>query len=380
MDAETCIYAEKHFITTAVLRSLGALVSIVCVTLVLRAWCLMPQWRTLQNYINMNQILWGAVEISWWCVIQIVSFITCLHNTEESYENILCIHFPYYKLCIQMYKSINPSIATNHFEGCTERCVRDMRRMPKTKVCYFLYPFLDKNILENIWYVLLTSGVCWSFIAIMLAFFRLVLVKNKKISYEKRIVTIFALTMTATVSLFINVSWTYFIHRSNTKLLYNQIGDHVFYSLIASNYWTVIIIVSLALFIKIVVSVMSCCKTSMSRRRYNQIVSLVGVAVLGDTFIMLFVVIKHYQHFNDFGAAADNAAVYDGSVYIFDSYEVIVEYFANSNRTLDVVIDCIHMFRLVPLTVALLLNRSSREHWNRYRQRRERLLLARLKD
>lgn len=379
------MHAETYFISTLVVRSLGALVSIVCVTLVLRAWCLLPQWRTLQNYISMNQILWGAVEISWWCLLQMYSFITCLLNTKELYEKIKCQNSLPYILCmynVQNKKMCGNSIMCNNqfmHNRCLRNCVysNDLQRTAEATVCYGLYPFLDNPTLYNVWNVLLTSGVCWSFIAIMLALFRLVLVINKKISYEKRIVTVFALVITAVIGFLINVSDAFYVHRSDTTLLYVKIGENALKSLIASNYWSAIIIVSLALFLKIVVSVMSCCKKPMSKRRFNQIMSLVGVAVLGDIFVMIFIVIKLYQIFIFFRAVV---GTFNGFVelHALYSYKIIANYFRDNNRIIDIIVDCIHVFRLVPLTAALLLNRSSREHWNRYRQRRDRLLLARL--
>ncbi|CAH0586884.1 unnamed protein product [Chrysodeixis includens] len=45
----------------------GTVLSIVCTTVILMTWCLIPQWRTLQNYINLQQILCGTLYMCFFC-------------------------------------------------------------------------------------------------------------------------------------------------------------------------------------------------------------------------------------------------------------------------------------------------------------------------
>nr|XP_049703657.1 uncharacterized protein LOC126056099 [Helicoverpa armigera] len=41
----------------------GSVLSTVCVIVLLTTWCLLPKWRTLQNYISVNQVITGTVYL-----------------------------------------------------------------------------------------------------------------------------------------------------------------------------------------------------------------------------------------------------------------------------------------------------------------------------
>lgn len=42
---------------------IGSCLSIICVISLVTSWCLLPRWRTLQNYISINQIITATVHL-----------------------------------------------------------------------------------------------------------------------------------------------------------------------------------------------------------------------------------------------------------------------------------------------------------------------------
>lgn len=249
-----------------ILLTCGSFVSIMCLILLMSAWYLMPQWRSLQNYISVNQVLFGTLHLCW---------------------SATCYEF---------------SLDKSH-----------PRISYKTSIALFVLT------------------ICWSLNATMLAYLRLVLVFSGKISYEKRKVTVSTFIMAAIVLGWLEVSCN--IH-----------GKAMCFA-ISNMYVGLIMTVSMVIFGKIVFSVMSCCKKRIAVRRFRHVTALVGVAVLCDTFTICY-------YFSQ--AFLNNLDVF---------YYVLF-------------LDSLFAFRLIPKTIVILLNRSSREHWKAFWRRRNRLLLA----
>lgn len=246
---------------------LGSLVSTLCCILVLRAWYLMPHWRSVQNYISVNQILCGTAHIT----------IRILKGGFLNFTHLIVLEL------------ISVTYVVNFY---------------------------------------------WSYIAIMLAYFKLAWGLNETIRYEKRIVTVSAFGMTAIVKIVsLIIKYIYKSYKTKNKI------DPFTVLLIT------IITVSLGLFCRILVSTSSCVKKKISKRRLMSITSLIAVAIIVDFFGII-------------------------------SFMYNLFFLVKRNKCLWIVIEGLNAFRVVPLTIVTLLNKSSREHWQRYQQRRNRLLLS----
>ncbi|CAH0586885.1 unnamed protein product [Chrysodeixis includens] len=185
----------------------GTVLSILCVIIMLLAWCIIPQWRTLQNYISLNQILCGTIQM-------------CFINFQPFY------HYDLYWDVILSY--------------------------------YFM-----------------RIMIVWSLCSSLLAYLRLVFVYNGKISNGKTKATIFVLyvffVMTAIEQWLVGNLLTPNFNENGLSLL-------TIYLVVMSNS---------IVFIRIVLSVMSCCKKSVSKRNFSHVLSLVGVAVICDSVLVV---------------------------------------------------------------------------------------------
>ncbi|XP_050563164.1 uncharacterized protein LOC126912881 [Spodoptera frugiperda] len=240
----------------------GTVQSIVCVVLLVTTWCLLPQWRTLQNFISVNQVITGTLFIF---------ILTSLQFTDMPYE-----------------------------------------MMPLTH------------------YILITS-VCWSVSSSLLAYLRLVLVYVGKISCEKRKAVIFAY---GNAGIILGISLVIV-----PNLLFENYSffDHFLKILLAIHIY--MLVLNFIIFIRIVFSVLSCCKTKkMSKRKIKHVASLIGVAFICDSLLILI------------------------PVLLFFSISNVIYYL--------VVFFICH--RLVFQTMFVLFRRSTRLHWKLYINKRKR--------
>lgn len=237
------------------LATIAPLLSILCSIALWATWCIMPRWRTLQNYISVNQITTGALQLcSPWLII------------ENSY----------------------------------------------------LYAL----IFSDIW---LLVSIIWSFSSTLLAYFKLVLLNNDTLIIGKLNVSIFVYGLTFSIQITSLV----------TKYVYNI--EYLLRELVISFFVLLIITLMIVLLIRIIMSVMSCCKTAISTRNSRHVLSLIGVALICDTGTVLW---------------------------------LLLSLFPLSNNTF---MDCWYFLRLIPQTLFILFNASSRAHWKWYFNRRRRM-------
>lgn len=236
----------------------GVTLSTVCVISLWTAWYLMPRWRTLHNYISVNQITFGTLHLS--------SIIIMYDNDDPMYLNLI------------MISSVNLFLAV----------------------------------------------LVWSLSSTLLAYFKLVLIHNEKISNEKVNMTVFVYGLTFLINTLIYV----------VKILCNlEFGLAM--SRILPNLILIIVTLMIVLFIRIIISVMSCCKKKMSKRKVSHVVALLGVAIICDTGTVIWLFLA--------------------TIFL--------------NRSMELWF-CL---RLIPQTVFVLLNASSRAHWKWYFNKRRRM-------
>lgn len=181
--------------------------------------------------------------------------------------------------------------------------------------------------------VALTSGIVffatmsWSLASSLVAYFKLVLLHNRKLSNEKLIITLFVYGLTLIVFFIklVAVENVYDLEQLEVDCL----GLYLLY---------LILILKIALFISVITSVMSCCKKSMSQRKFGHVVALVGAALICDAGTMLWLFLILFLH--------------------------------------DDVMDAWFYNRMIPQAAFVLFNPSSRAHWRWYFNRRRRMNVA----
>lgn len=239
---------------TIIVSFTGSGLSVLCVFVLLITWYLLPQWRSLQNYICLNQIITGTV---FQCSFLII------------------IMFDY----------------------------------SETEISY---------------YVLIIS-VCWSLCSSMLAYLRLVLVYVGKISCEKRKATVFTYGIAGIIIGICDV------------LIPKLINLHVYFSIFPLLFMTII---NFFIFIRIIMSVLSCGKTPMSKRNIRHIISLIAVAFICDSLLIalfFFIILSSLLVQTVFGSI----------IFLFS-------------------------LKLIFQTLFVLLRTSTRMHWKLYLRKRER--------
>lgn len=243
---------ERILLLDVLLPLLGIILSIVCVIALWITWWILPRWRSLHNYINVQHITMGTLHM-------------------------ICI-------CLM--------------EDDGERT---------------LFMILTSGII-----FLITMG--WSLASSLLAYFKLVLFYNMKISNEKLLITQFVYGLTITIKV---------IKFVTSDLLDIEHEALDLYPLF------LILMLKIALFVSVIISVLSCCKKSMSQRKFGHVVALVGAALICDagTIVGIFL------------------------IAFFDD-DVMNAWFYN---------------RMIPQAALVLLNPSSRGHWRWYVNRRRRM-------
>lgn len=74
MDGNTTLCVEDFVYFS------GSGLSAVCVIVLLITWCLLPQWRTLQNFISLNHIITGTLYLIFLTLIPFVSFTDTMYG------------------------------------------------------------------------------------------------------------------------------------------------------------------------------------------------------------------------------------------------------------------------------------------------------------
>lgn len=243
-------------------HEIGSCLSLLCALFVITTWCMLPKFRTLQNYISMNQIANGALHL----FISNMSDIFIIHLSEK-------VHFFINGLCF-------------------------------------------------------STTLCWSFCSSLDAYTKLVLLYNCKISYEKRKATAFVYATVATTKL-ISVLIVPRITHVSTIYAYGTLFAPIFY----------IMIINLVIFIKIFVSVMSCCNKKLSKRSGKHVVSLIGLGLLCDSALII---------------------------------NVITLLFSESN-ILYIISEICFTQRITVQALFLLLKKSTRDLWKKYFSMRKRV-------
>lgn len=233
---------------------IGAVLSGVLVAVLWTTWYLIPRWRTLNNYISVNQITTATLH--------------------------LIASIPY-------------------------------------------FDYISKILLLR--GILFQTSMCWSLAASIVAYLKLVLLHNSDLHNEKLNVTIFVYGLSALIKFVCYVIVR--MYHINIEML-----EFMLLSLFPLFLMVNIIIV---LIIRVIVSVMSCCKRRMSKRNIIHVIALVGVAVLCDIGTILYF-----------------------ALLVFWDNDVMEYWF---------------IFRLVPQAAYILFNTSSRAHWKWYYRRRSRM-------
>lgn len=115
-----------------ILNLSGTVLSLCCLPFLLTSWVLLPRWRTLHNYIGVNQIFTGTLYFSSLLISKKFTIIFNVNReTSDLYRNYISVFIP--------------------------------------------LSFL--------------ATICWSLCSLLLAYLKLVLLHSSKISYEKRRVT-----------------------------------------------------------------------------------------------------------------------------------------------------------------------------------------------
>lgn len=238
-----------------IISYIGAALSSAFVVVLWTSWYLIPRWRTLNNYISVNQITAGTLHL----------------------------------------------IASTPF-----------------------FFNINSNIIVLLRGILFQASICWSLAASILAYLKLALLQNSDLSNEKLNVTIFVYALTAGIK---------FVCVVVIRRMYHlELLDSMLFGLYPL---FLILHIILLLFIRVIISVMSCCKRRMSKRNIVHVIALVGVAILCDIGTVIYFV-----------------------TFIFWDSDFMEYWF---------------YFRLVPQAACVLLNASSRAHWKWYYKRRRRM-------
>lgn len=247
---------------------IGCIASTLCIIPLVTTWCLIPRWRTLQNYISLNQIVTGSLHL------------------------------------------IGVTISDFIFVGSIDLVI------PISVLTGFLFGIT----------------LCWSLSNSVLAYLRLVLIYPRKISCEKRQITVITYLIVILVKLISDV----IIPEVFELDVYR---DEILILIVKMYTSFILMTLILIIFVRIVMSVMACCRRSMSKRKINHVLSLVGVALICDSALIahfIFMVLGFYTSFY---------------------------YIALFSLT----------HRLVFQSMFVLLKRSSRMDWKYYLKRRQNL-------
>lgn len=206
MFISACLFISTH------------LISVVCMICAVITWCKFPKFRTLQNYVSINQTVSSTMQLMIANLSNMLPFLNC-----------------YSIFCFEVLIFINA-------------------------ICFY-------------------SMLCWSFCGSLEAYWKLVLLRNskEKMSYGKIRATFFVYTTITTIMV---------INLIVRKCIYLRFPISASTNLIPAYY---IMTINLLLFIKIFVSVMSCCKKRFSKRRGKNVISLIGVGLMCDSELIFHV-------------------------------------------------------------------------------------------
>lgn len=202
---------------------------------------------------------------------------------------------------------------------------------------YYIYKWRNDNDYKfiEIEDFLYWTSLCWSLCAMLCAYIRLVLVYNGKISYEKRKAFCFTYSSVFLIQgILYGIEKKYF--RKTNELYVQLFCIKLICTCILSN-------TCIYIFIKVVLSVMSSCKRSISNVRVKRTIALVVVATLCDLL----------------------------RVFYFSTHTIIMFlslYRAKGCIEVDIlfaIFKNILCYRSVFKAIFILMNRSSRELWKK---------------
>lgn len=202
-----------------------------------------------------------------------------------------------------------------------------------TTSAYFVYEIdIGSVIIITMSGTIFISSSCWSVCASLVAYFKLVFIYNRKISYEKRKVTVFAWGMVGVITGVCKFIPTYFLELDEDK-------NFICETLLAFIPLLLLQTINLAVFLRVCVSVMSCCTDTNFKRSGWHVVSLICVGLVCDSMSIVYIFII----FKGFLSDGDDISAYGISLFAF---------------------------RLVPQSVLLLFNKKSQALWKQYLRRR----------
>lgn len=181
-----------------------------------------------------------------------------------------------------------------------------------------------KYIVWNAYFhAIFATWICWSLCSSLVVYLKLVLVYVGKISYEKRKATIFT---HGTAGIIVGISIG--IVPNLISGIDNTSNFIILFSVV------LILIVNFVIFTLIISSVLSCCKKSISTRNIRHYVSLIALAVICDSILILLVFLLFYSNLHG------------------QSFEYPIMF--------------IFTHRLVFQSMFVLLRRTTRTHWKLY--------------
>lgn len=142
--------------------------------------------------------------------------------------------------------------------------------------------------LSKIHHYALITTICWSLCASIFAYLRLVLQFTAKMSYEKRIPTVFTYFVCTFISAVSDgLIPLLFQYHNGPKSLQTYYFVRYFIFLLLTT-------VIFSIYISIIMSILSCCKKRISRRGVSHILSLIGVAVLCDSSLFILYLVRPF--------------------------------------------------------------------------------------
>lgn len=276
---------------TNIIYPISAALCSLCVIILLIYWYLVPKWRNLQNYIAIQQIVTGT---------------------------------------LQLYCS-SALILTRW----------DMESEYWMEIVYFNS------------YVFLLS-LCWSLCNSLVAYLKLVLVCSGSKSYEKRIASAFSYG-----TFFVICGVCYFTQsrtRIQVLICLDESKLYIFVLHLMPMY--LIITINLAMFVRVLLAVNAVTvRSSKAKRR----VTLLGVGLFCDVITGVYMIVT---------------LLYYSVVIYRDHASEPGEPDHSFKVTVIVVTQFVFAFRLIPQCIAVLFNKSSREHWKQFLRERRRKLNA----
>ncbi|CAH2072028.1 unnamed protein product, partial [Iphiclides podalirius] len=241
--------------------AVGTILSIISTVALIATWCLIPQWRTLLNYVTTNQIIAGTLHLSTLSLLEV-------DLSDASIEIVLEVNL------------------------------------------YLFY-----------------ASLCWSLCASMISYLKLVLIHPGKIHRGKRKATLFSYGLLFLMKIVTNVliPKMFQLKKYSSDMVIELVS---IYSIISLNMFV---------FIKVVVTVVPCCRKRMFKLRSGNIVSLIGVGFVCDVATSLCMLLTMFQ-------------LYGGVERIR--------------------VRVVMAFRLIPQALVVLFNKRSRDIWSKYLRRR----------